>query len=174
MIDAEFIIKTARDILVDKEVSPMLFISYKEGNLRDVVAIVAFDVPSEAKFSAMRTVGHKFSDKECDAIAMISEAWVSKVDMKTHPEVKVENIIPSQDPQRTEALVYVKLEKSGETDFRFYEIERGLDGPVLIEQPKSGEMKFQPLLLEQFWKGWEEKSGSDEGFDVKKWEEEGL
>jgi hypothetical protein len=171
-IDAEWIINTARSIIVDKEVQPMLFISYKDDDERDGVAIVAFAVPSEVKFSAMRTVGHKFADKECDAIAMISEAWISKVDVKTHPEVKVEDIVPSKDPNRTEALVYVKLEKSGDTEFRMYEIERGLDGPVLIEQPKSGEMKFQPFLLQQFWKGWEDKSGSDEGFEMKKWERE--
>ena len=171
-IDMEWIIEKARSIIVDREVQPMLFISHKTEEGKDGVAIVAFAVPSEVKFSAMRTVGHKFADRECDAIAMISEAWISKVDLKTHPEIKVEDIIlPSQDPQRTEALVYVMLEKNGETDFRIYEIERGLDGPVLTEQPKNKDMEFQPFLLRQFWEGWEDKSGSgDDGFEMKRLE----
>ena len=169
MIDTEWIIKTAREIIVDKEVSPMLFISYKDEGRKEGVAIVAFAVPSEHKYEAMRTVGHKFADRECDAIAMISEAWISKVDLKTHPDVKVENIIPSQDPNRSEALVFAMLEKNGGMDFRMYEIERGIDGPVLIEQRQEG-MTFEPFLLKQFWKGWQDKSGSEDTFEMKRLE----
>ena len=171
-IDTEWIINTARGIIVDKEVSPMLFISYKDdedGVVKDGVAIVAFAVPSEHKYEAMRTVGHKFADRECDAIAMISEAWISKVDLKTHPDAKVENIIPSQDPNRSEALVFAMLEKNGGMDFRMYEIERGIDGPVLIEQRQEG-MTFEPFLLKQFWKGWQDKSGSEDTFEMKRLE----
>ena len=172
-IDMEWIIEKARSIIVDREVQPMLFISHKTEEGKDGVAIVAFAVPSEVKFSAMRTVGHKFADRECDVIAMISEAWISKVDMEAHPEIKKEDIIPSLDPQRTEALVYVMLERNGGAEFRLYEIERGLDGPVLTEQPKNEDMEFKPFLLQEFWKGWNDKSGSgDGGFEMKRLEGE--
>jgi len=171
-IDAEWIIKTARGIIVTREITPMLFVSHKTEEGQDGVAMIVFNVPTELKHKAMRTVGHVFADKECDAIAMISEAWISKVDMKVNPDIKMENIVPHDDPNRGEALVYVMLAENGEMDFRMYEIERGLDGPVLIEQPKNEDMEFQSFLLQQFWKGWEDKSGSgDEGFEMKRLED---
>jgi hypothetical protein len=168
MIDAEHIIKTARDIIVKGEVSPMLFVSYKDEDEKEGIAMVVFNVPMEHKHEAMRSVGHRFANEDCDAIAMISEAWISKVDMKTHPDVKVEDIVPHDDPNRSEALVYVMLDREGKTDFKMFEIERGLDGPVLIEQKQEG-VTFEPFLLQQFWKGREEKRrrGRWEDYDMR-------
>jgi len=119
----------------------------------------------------MRTVGHAFTDKECDVIAMISEAWISKVDLKTNPDVKVEDIVPHDDPNRGEALLYVQMDREGRTEHRMFEIERGLDGPVLIEQKDEG-TEFKSFLLQQFWKGREGGTGGRRGgFEMRRLEE---
>lgn len=171
MIDSDFIIRTARDIIVDGEVTPMLFISHRDEDGKEGVAMVYFNVPQEYKREAMRTVGHKFAEQECDAIAMISEAWISKVDMKTNPDVDVNSIVPRNDPNRGEALVYVQLDGEGRTEYKMYEIERGLDGPILIEQSQE-DITFEPFLLQEFWKGRKDKSAGTSGFEMKRWEEE--
>jgi hypothetical protein len=155
-IDSDSIIQIARGIIVNSEVSPMLFISYKDEKGRDAQAICAFAVPSEHKFEAMTQVGQEFSKYECDAIAMISEAWVSTVDLKTNPDVDPHKIIPSKDPNRGEALVYAELEKSGVSKMKMFYIERSLDGPILTEQ-RGDDINSEPLLLAEFWKGYKEK-----------------
>jgi hypothetical protein len=56
----------------------------------------------------------------------------------------------------------------GEVVF-FHAFLRGIDGPVLIEQRQEG-MTFEPFLLKQFWKGWQDKSGSEDTFEMKRME----
>lgn len=154
MLDSNSIIEMARGIIVDREVRPMLFISFKDERGEEAEAVCDFAVPSEYKFEAMYQIGQKFSEYECDAIAMITEAWVSKVDVRNYSKEEIKKLKASEDPNRSEALIYVQATQEGISMMRIWDIERGADGPVLTEkEPKN--VVADPLLA-IFWKGYKE------------------
>ena len=121
--------------------------------------------------------GIQLMKKEIDSVESIftmSEAWISTQGDKDDVKTK-KYLLPSEDPNRKEALVSSGMSKDGESVFGVFEIKKSFDensGKIDVEfdsledpgkkagtknknkeDKKDGETKSP--LLEEFWKGLE-------------------
>jgi len=114
----------------------------------------------EKRFAVLRRVGEMTATGENGhgklypiAVLFASEAWVSKYSAKTPPK---EMVMPSQDPNKTEAFVISARTSDNKNYMQTFIINREqktLVGDMNIKPEEGGEN----TLLNEFWIGYRSK-----------------
>jgi len=111
----------------------------------------------ENRFDYLYKAGRAIrNEKRLNIVAVISasEAWLSKVH-KDKQESYAENIkLPSNDPNKIEALIFNVMDSEGENIMYVHEI-KSKDGKRYVEPKSMGQDydKLENILLGSFWKG---------------------
>ena len=97
-----------------------------------------------------------------NAVFMVSEAWFSEGPKDSKAK---DMVMPSEDPNKKEAIVSTGMSKDGDTACGMFELKRSFDlengklkisfAPIGDEKGKEKDEAFDSPLLRQFWNGVE-------------------
>lgn len=165
-VELEKLYEIARNILTkDGHVSPIFFLirEIEEQTFCQPIQIVG--LPYD-KVMYSKAVLQLASQQQADGIAFISEAWTVE-----GPEIKkeeLEEIPPSQHPDRKEVLMIQYMSSTGEFGL--------LSGNILkdlINKPYVKDFKWQDFTVTESrllkpWKNKEQKTGGETDIDTKR------
>jgi hypothetical protein len=149
--------------------STMLIIKIvKNSEESNIVAVFGDNESLEQRWKTVFDLGvrinlEKFRGEidSVEGIFMLTEAWMSMIN-KNDPQAKVKiNRMPSQDPNKIEAIVSAGSSRDGLAGVRTYEIRKSFDivnseiKTEFIPMDKDGPIEAETPLLKQFWNGIE-------------------
>ena len=140
----------------DGSVSPVLFIYHtvenKDGGEAEscaIVPITSMDRREAILFAMGRAFLKNASFKRVDAIALVSEAWMSVQDSKSE---QAKHILPSQDPKRKEIINITGMTDSRESAMLIFDIDK--KARKMEKNEKASNMsRIENRLLDRFWQG---------------------
>jgi hypothetical protein len=140
----------------DGSIAPVLFVYHtvenKDGTESESCAIVPI-ISMEHREAILFAMGKAFLKnnrfKKVQAIALVSEAWMSVQDSKSE---QVNHVLPSQDPKRKEIINIIGMTDSRESAMLIFDIDRRVR--KMIKNEKASSMsKIENRLLDRFWQG---------------------
>jgi len=160
----EIILKAAREIAVDQEVCPMLFLTW-QGAVVDILPLATLQEgfreagllegieESNINRAVMYLTGKLLGKKRVkfDSFYHISEAWMLSFDTE---EKRRKLPRPSEHPDRVEVLILNYSEGLGKHESVTVSLTRTPDGPVFGEEILAKEV--DSILLDSFWIGVKE------------------
>lgn len=142
-MDKGKLLRAAREVITDLgQLPPMLIIETPDQYIR-----VLFQNLATGKEQLMFAVGVRTKDDDLmvEKIYFLAETWLVTTD-------KPLGVIPSEHPDRKEALVIVESQRKGKYHISTLLIQRTHDGPVFAHLDVEGEEKSP--LLDCFWQGY--------------------
>jgi len=140
----------------DGSVSPVLFIYHalenKEGKEAESCAVVSI-TSMEHREAILFAMGRAFlknaSFKRVEAIALVSEAWMSVQDSKLGP---AKHLLPSQDPKRKEIINITGMTDTRESAMLIFDINKKTR-EMIKNESASNMSRIENRLLDKFWQG---------------------
>lgn len=154
--------KHAKEILVKNgSLTAGLFVSGRKGDDRTTMIFMFASFEPESKRPLMKAVAHKLKTEnplkevKVDEVALVTEAWVSVATKNTANSTWLSNVIPSQDPQRKEAIIVMVQRKDGSSELMTQFFAHKGD-KIVFEKDFTKEMGEGPVqatspLLDAFW-----------------------
>jgi len=143
----------------DGSLSPILFVYYtfekepgKETESIGIIPIIDIGHREAIMFAMGKMFLRNNKFKRVNAIAFVSEAWMSVQD----PGKGIKNVPPSQDPDRIEIANITGMTDTRESAMLVFEI-KDKDNPEkrkLVKNEKASNMStIENRLLDRFWQG---------------------
>lgn len=148
--------KTEELFKKDGVITPVLFVYHiledkngKECESCAIVPIISMDHREAILFAMGKAFLKNTRFKRVQAIALVSEAWMSVQDLKSE---QTNHIFPSQDPKRKEIINITGMTDSRESAMLIFDINRKTR--EMTKNEKASNMsKIENRLLDRFWQG---------------------
>ena len=144
----------------DGSLSPILFVYYtfekepgKEAESIGIIPIIDIGHREAIMFAMGKMFLKNNQFKRVNAIALVSEAWMSVQDSAKSPVV---SILPSQDPNRIEIVNITGMTDTRESAMLVFEIKDkdNAEKRRLVKNEKASNMStIENRLLDRFWQG---------------------
>jgi len=143
----------------DGSLSPVLFVYYtfekepgKEAESIGIIPIIDIGHREAIMFAMGKMFLKNNQFKKVNAIALVSEAWMSVQDSAKSPV----GILPSQDPNRIEIVNITGMTETRESAMLVFEI-KDKENPekrrILKNEKASNMSTIENRLLDRFWQG---------------------